>query len=57
MRRGREVREVDKLGMLLRMWEEKKPDTYEISRLKTVLAEEVNKHSEPHINPTRSAAT
>ena len=38
-RRGREK---DKLEMLLRMWKERKPDTYNIRMLKTVLAAEVN---------------
>ena len=40
--RRRGGREKDKLEMLLRMWKEKKPDTYTVSMLKTVLAAEVN---------------
>ena len=39
--RRRGWREKDKLEMLLRMWKENKADTYHISMLKTVLAEEV----------------
>ena len=34
-------REKYKLEMLLRIWKEKKPDTYHISMLKTLLVEEV----------------
>ena len=40
--RRRGWREEDKLEMLLRMWKEKKPQTYHTDMLKTVLAEEVN---------------
>ena len=35
-------REKDKLEMVLRMWREKKPDTYNVRMLKTVLAAEVS---------------
>ena len=41
-RRRRGWREKDKLEMLLRIWKEKKEDTYHIGMLKTVLAEEVS---------------
>ena len=41
-RRRRGWREKDKLDMLLRIWKEKKEDTYHIGMLKTVLAEEVS---------------
>ena len=40
-RRRRGWREKDKLEMLLRMWKEKKSDTYHINMMKTMLAEEV----------------
>jgi hypothetical protein len=39
--RRRGWREKDKLEMLLRIWKEKKQDTYYVSVLKTVLAKEV----------------
>ena len=39
MRRG--WREKDKLEMLLRIWNEKKQNTYRINVLKTVLTQEV----------------
>ena len=41
-RRRRGLREKDKLETLLRMWKEKKPDTYNVRMLKTVLAAEVS---------------
>ena len=40
-RRKRGWTEKDKLEMLLRLWEEKKPDTYHTDMLKTALAKEV----------------
>ena len=40
-RRRRGWRDKDKLEMLLRMWKEKKPETYHTDMLKTALAEEV----------------
>jgi hypothetical protein len=39
-RRGR--KDKDKLEMLLRIWNEKKQDTFSVSMLKTVLAKEVS---------------
>jgi hypothetical protein len=39
--RRRGWREKDKLEMLLRIWKEKKQNTYHVSVLKTVLAKEV----------------
>ena len=40
-RRRKRWREQDKLEMLLRFWREKRPETYQVSTLKRVLAEEV----------------
>ena len=40
-RRRRGWRDKDKLEMLLRMWKEKKPETYHTDMLKTALAKEV----------------
>ena len=41
--RGRgDVGEKKKLEMLLRMWKEKRPDTFTVECLKTVLAAEVS---------------
>ena len=42
--RSFDVNERDKFEMLLRMWRERKPDTYNVRMLETVLAREVNKH-------------
>ena len=39
--RRREWSEREKLEMLLRLWKEKKPETYHTDMLKTALAEEV----------------